>query len=214
MRIEIYSDVACPWCYIGKRRFEKALAAFPGRDDVEVVFRPYQLDSAAPATATPLIDRLRRKFGANAAAMTQRVTATARDEGIEMNFDRALAANTFAAHRLLWLAEQEYGAEVQRTAADRLFAAHFTDGIDIGDHDRLTGIAVAAGMDRTRVSAFLASDEAKDQVRAAIHAAQELGITAVPTFIFDGRYAVQGGQPAAIFLQVLEQVASETIETP
>ena len=214
MKVEIYSDIACPWCYIGKRRFEKALAAFPGRDEVDVEFRPYQLDPAASSTGSPLIERLQRKFGANAGAMTQRVTETARTEGLEMNFDRAIAANTLGAHRLLWLAEREHGPEVQHELADRLFAAHFTDGVDIADHEQLTRIAVSAGLDEARVGAFLAGDEAKDDVRAAIRDAQALGITAVPTFIFDGRYAVQGGQPAPIFLQVLEQVAAEPIETP
>ena len=213
MKVEIYSDIACPWCYIGKRRFEKALAAFPRRDEVEVVFRPYQLDPGASSAGGPLIERLQRKFGASAGAMTQRVTETARTEGLEMNFDRAIAANTLDAHRLLWLAEREHGAAVQRDVADRLFAAHFTDGVDIANHERLAAIAEAAGMDRQRASAFLASDEAKDAVKAEIREAQELGITAVPTFIFDGRYAVQGGQPAPIFLQALEQVAAGTVET-
>ena len=214
MKVEIYSDIACPWCYIGKRRFEKALAAFPRRDEVEVVFRPYQLDPAASSSGAPLIERLERKFGANAGAMTQRVTETARTEGLEMHFDRAISANTLDAHRLLWLAEREYGAAVQHEVADRLFAAHFTDGVDIANREELVAVAVAAGMERERVSVFLASDEAKDAVKAEIRAAQELGITAVPTFIFDGQYAVQSGQPAPIFLQVLEQVAAEAIETP
>ena len=214
MKIEIYSDIACPWCYIGKRRFENALVAFPGRDDVDVVFKPYQLDPAAVSNGAPLIERLQRKFGASAGAMAQRVTETARSEGLEMNFDRAIAANTLDAHRLLWLAEREYGPAIQHGLADRLFAAHFTDGIDIADRDALAAIAVSAGLDRTRVSAILAGDEATDEVRTAIRGAQELGITAVPTFIFDGRYAVQGGQPAPIFLQALEQVAAETIGTP
>ncbi len=214
MKVEIYSDIACPWCYIGKRRFEKALAAFPRRDEVEVVFKPYQLDPAASSSGAPLIERLERKFGANAGAMTQRVTETARTEGLEMNFDRAISANTLDAHRLLWLAEREHGAAVQHEVADRLFAAHFADGVDIARHGDLIAIAEAAGMDRERVSAFLSSDEAKDAVRADMREAQELGITAVPTFIFDGQYAVQGGQPAPIFLQALEQVAAKTVETP
>ena len=212
MKVEIYSDVACPWCYIGKRRFEKALAAFPRRAEVEVIFKPYQLDPSAPATASPLMDRLQHKFGAQAPAMMQRVTDTAHAEGIEMRFDRALAANTLAAHRLLWLAEREYGSAVQHDVADRLFDAHFSQGGDIADRDQLTEIAVAAGMDRARAETFLGSTEGTNEVKAEIRAAQEMGITAVPTFIFDDRYAVQGGQPSAIFLQALERVA-DSVET-
>jgi predicted DsbA family dithiol-disulfide isomerase len=213
MKVEIYSDIACPWCYIGKRRFERALAAFPRRAEVEVVFKPYQLDPSAPAIATPLMDRLRRKFGAQAPAMMQRVTDTARAEGIEMRFDRALAANTLNAHRLLRLAEHEYGSVVQHDLADRLFDAHFSQGGDIADRAQLTELAVAAGMDRARVADFLGSAEGTDELKAEIRAAQEIGISAVPTFIFDDRYAIQGGQPSSIFLQALERAATDSIET-
>ena len=213
MKVEIYSDVACPWCYIGKRRFEKALDAFPGRADVEVVYKPYQLDPAAPTVATPLLARLERKFGAGAGAMARRVTDAASAEGIEMRFDRALAANTLAAHRLLWLAEREHGSTVQHDLAERLFDAHFSAGADIGDTDQLTDLAVASGMDRARVAIFLASNEGTDEVNAEIRAAQEMGITAVPTFIFDDRYAVQGGQPSPIFLQALERAAADSMES-
>jgi predicted DsbA family dithiol-disulfide isomerase len=213
MKVEIYSDVACPWCYIGKRRFEKALAAFPQRSDVEVIYKPYQLDPAAPAKSAPVLERLQRKFGALAGSMMQRVTDTARDEGIEMNFDRALAANTLTAHRLLWLAEREYGSSVQQDLAEALFDAHFSQGGDIADHDPLTELAVSAGMDRARVADFLRSSEGTDEVKAEIRGAQEMGITAVPTFIFDDRYAVQGGQPSPIFLQALERAAADSVET-
>jgi predicted DsbA family dithiol-disulfide isomerase len=212
MRVEIYSDVACPWCYIGKRRFEKALAAFPGRSEVEVIFKPYQLDPGAPAEATPVLERLRRKFGAQAEAMMQRVTDAGRGEGIEMNFDRALAANTLTAHRLLGLAEREYGSAIQHALADGLFDAHFSRGGNVADPGQLTEIAVSAGMDRARVESFLRSTEGADEVKAEIRAAQEMGITAVPTFIFDDRYAVQGGQPAPIFLQALERAAADAAQ--
>ena len=210
MQVLIYSDVACPWCYIGKRRFEKALAAFPRRDEVEVIFKPYQLDPGAPATAAPLRERLQRKFGAQADAMAQRVTDTARREGIEMNFDRALAANTLAAHRLLWLADREFGSVVQQDLADRLFDAHFSQGGDIGDHDQLIALAESTGMERARVADFLISGGGIDEVTAEIRDAQQMGITAVPTFIFDDRYVVQGGQPSPIFLQALERAAVDS----
>jgi predicted DsbA family dithiol-disulfide isomerase len=213
MKVEIYSDVACPWCYIGKRRFEKALMAFPRRSEVEVIYKPYQLDPAAPAKAAPVLERLQRKFGAQAGSMMQRVTDTATSEGIEMNFDRALAANTLAAHRLLWLAAREYGSTIQQDLAERLFDAHFSQGGDIGDCDQLTELAASAGMDRARVADFLGSTEGTDEVTAEIRGAQEMGITAVPTFIFDDRYAIQGGQPSPILLQALEQAAADSVET-
>ena len=209
MKVEIYSDVACPWCYIGKRRFERALAGFGGAAEVEVRFKPYQLDPGAPAIAYPLIERLEKKFGPRAPEMVQRVTTAARGEGIDMRFSQALAANTLAAHRLLRLAEREYGSRVQQDLAERLFEAHFTLGRDIGDRAELTELAVAAGLDRSRVVAYLQSDEGHEETRAEIREAQEMGITAVPTFMFDGRYAIQGGQPAPVMLQALETVARE-----
>ena len=212
MRVEIWSDIACPWCYIGKRRFEKALEAFPGRDDVEVIFKPFQLHPDAPTVATPVMQRLQRKFGAQAPAMMQRVTEAGHSEGIEMRFDRALAANTFTAHRLLWLAERDYGANVQHDLADRLFDAHFSQGGDIGDRAELVELAAGVGMDRAQVDEFLASTEGTDEVTAEMRTAHEVGITAVPSFIFDDRYLVQGGQPSAIFLRALEQVAANAVD--
>ena len=209
MKVEIYSDVACPWCYIGKRRFDRALAAFAGAADVEVVYRPYQLDPDAPATAYPLVERLEKTFGPGAGAMVQRVTDAGRSEGLDMRFADALAANTLAAHRLMRLAELEYGAAVQHALADRLFEAHFTRGLDIGDREQLTEIAVAAGLDRARVAQYLASDEGVEETRSEIDRARRLGVTAVPTFVIDGRYAIQGGQPAPVLLQALETVARE-----
>jgi predicted DsbA family dithiol-disulfide isomerase len=209
MRVEIYSDVACPWCYVGKRRFERALAAFPPAGEVEVVFRPYQLDPAAPARAVPLNEALAMMFGPQAAAMGGRVVETARGEGIEMDFDRALSANTFDAHRLMRLAEHEYGPAVQRAVADALFSAYFAQGADVSNADALVQIAEAAGMDAERARAYLASGEGADEVRDEIEQAQRLGITAVPTFVFGGKYAVQGAQPTSVFLQALETVARE-----
>jgi len=209
MRIEIYSDVACPWCYIGKRRFERALSAFTGRDGVEVVFRPFQLDPTTPTTATPLLPRLEKRFGPGFRAAAARTEEMARSEGIAIDHGRALAVNTLLAHRLLWLAEREYGAAVQRDLADRLFEAYFATGANVGDRDTLASLAASVGMDRDRVSRFLSSQEGEAEVRAEIADARALGVDAVPTFVFDGRYAVSGAQPASTFLQVLEQVASE-----
>ena len=208
MLVEVYSDVACPWCYIGERRFTKALQRFEGRDDVEVVFRPYQLDPSAPAKSVPLLDALTRKFGPNAAQM-ERVTGAAAGEGISMRMDRARSVNTLDAHRLLRLAEREHGPAVQRALVDRLFAAYFTDGGDVGDRAQLVSIAAAAGIDRARAEAYLASGEGLAEVTAEIEEARSLGITAVPTFVFEGKYAVSGAQEPELFLEALREVARD-----
>ncbi|MFH9355241.1 DsbA family oxidoreductase [Kitasatospora sp. NPDC017646] len=209
MKVEIWSDIACPWCYIGKRRFEQALADFPGKEDVEVVYRPYQLVPDAPATASPHRTWLAERYGPQSVAMDARVAELGLAEGITYDFDAALHANTFLGHRLLHLAEAEYGVEVQGRLKEALLKAHFTDGVDVGDRAALADVAVATGLDRDRVTAYLAGDEGTAEVRAQLAEARELGIRAVPTFVFEGKWAVQGGQEAATFRKVLEQVAAE-----
>ncbi|WP_034089183.1 DsbA family oxidoreductase [Streptacidiphilus albus] len=205
MKVEIYSDIACPWCYIGKRRFERALAAFPRAEQVEVVYKPYQLVPEAPAEAVPHRAWLAERYGPQSRAMDDRVAALGRSEGITYDFDTALHVNTLHAHRLLWLAATEYPLSVQHDLKERLLAAHFAEGVDVGDFAALTGTAVAAGLDRARVEAFLPSDEGLAEVRAELAEARALGITAVPTFVFDGSWAVQGAQETSAFLQALEQ---------
>ena len=211
MKVEIYSDVVCPWCYIGEKRFERALSAFAGKDEVEVVFRPFQLQPDAPTVATPLRPSLEKRFGAGTRHMLSRVTEAASEEGIRIDWDNALAVNTLTAHRLIRLAERENGVLVQRALVDSLFDAHFTNGEDVGDHEVLMDLAVTAGMDRERVSAYLASTEGLEEVKSEIADARLAEITAVPTFVFDGKYVVEGGQPASTFLQVLEEVQSKSV---
>ncbi|MFF7246048.1 DsbA family oxidoreductase [Embleya sp. NPDC008237] len=213
MKVEIYSDIACPWCYVGKRRFERALAAFPSAEDVRVTYRPYQLDPSTPAEPSPLRERLAEKFGAaNLDGMNARLAEVGTAEGIGFDFTRALSVNTLTAHRVLWLALTEFGAAAQAALKDRLLAAYFAEGENVADHARLTEFAVEAGLNRDRVVAFLASDEGTDEVRREIAEAQEMGVTAVPTFVFEGKWAVQGAQEASTFLQVLEQVREQIRE--
>ncbi|MFJ8435041.1 DsbA family oxidoreductase [Kitasatospora sp. NPDC094019] len=209
MKVEIYSDIACPWCYIGKRRFEEALDGFAGKENVEVVYRPYQLVPDAPATASPHREWLAERYGPQSVAMDARVAELGRAEGIDYDFDAALHANTFLGHRLLHLAETEYGAAAQGRLKEALLKAHFSDGVDVGDRTALTEVAVGAGLDRDRVTAYLAGEEGTAEVRAQLAEAREIGISAVPTFVFEGKWAVQGGQEAETFRQVLEQVATE-----
>lgn len=212
MKVEIYSDIACPWCYIGERRFMRALAAYPKADEVEVVFRSYQLDPSTPEEPMPMKEYLERRFGRPVEGMLSQVSENARGEGIEMVWDRAVAVNTLTAHRLLRLAEVEYGATLQRALAEKLFEAYFTRGGNIADHGLLTELAVSVGMDEARVRDYLASGEGLKETKAALDAAQQLGIRAVPTFVFEGKFAVQGAQSASTFLQALEEVARQTAQ--
>jgi predicted DsbA family dithiol-disulfide isomerase len=209
MRVDIYSDIACPWCYIGERRFARALADRPDAESIEVVFRPYQLDPDLPETPQPLIQRLAEKFGAQKDAAMERVTAMGEEEGLTFRFDDALAVNTFTAHRLLWWAEQEADPSTQRALAETLFAAHFTNGENVADPDVLADVAAEVGLDRERARTFLASDEGADEVQALIERAQRLGIRAVPTFVFNDESAVQGAQPADTFRRVLDDLMGE-----
>jgi predicted DsbA family dithiol-disulfide isomerase len=205
VKVEIYSDIACPWCLLGKRRFERALAAFPRAEQVEVVYKPYQLVPDAPAEAVPHRAWLAERYGPQSRAMDDRMAALGRGEGITYDFDAALQVNTLHAHRLLWLAATEYGLPVQRDLKERLLSAHFSEGVDVGDFAALTPIAVAAGLDEARVAAFLPSTEGTAEVRAELAEARDLGINSVPTFVFDGQWAVQGAQETSVFLQALEQ---------
>lgn len=210
MKVEIYADIVCPWCYIGERRFERALAGFQGGDEIQVVYRPFQLDPGAPETAMPLKEYLDARFGAAAAGMRARVSEAASGEGITIDWERALSVNTRMAHRLLRLAEREYGPAVQRSLMDALFAAHFTHGGDVADPAQLTELAASVGMDADRVGSYLNSAEGAEALAAEFGAARGRGVRAVPTFVFDGRYVVEGGQPAAVFQEVLEEVRERT----
>jgi predicted DsbA family dithiol-disulfide isomerase len=203
VRVEIYSDVVCPWCYIGKRRFEQARERFDG--DVEVVWKPYQLDPRAPTEATPALDAYARKFGGpeEALRITQRLADVGRSEGLDLDFGTAQRANTFDAHRLLWLARGEGG---QDAVKERLLRAYFTEGRDIADPEVLVSVAAAAGLDAERVRAFLGSDEGAAEVRGEIQEGLERGVTAVPTFVFEGVWAVPGAQEPDTMLAVLERV--------
>lgn len=213
MKVEIYSDVMCPWCYVGERRFARALAAFPRADEVEIVFRPYQLDPNAPDTPMSQAEYLEQRFGRRASGMHGQVDAAGADVGIEFAWDKALTVNTRTAHRLLRLAEKEYGAAMQRALADRLFELHFTRGGDVSDHVQLADEAGAVGMDRERVRTYLDSGKGLQELEAEFDAARSLGIRAVPSFVFNGESLIEGAQSPATFLAALEQVAATSAST-
>jgi predicted DsbA family dithiol-disulfide isomerase len=208
MKVEIYSDIACPWCYIGKHRFERALADFPGADRVEVSFRPFQLVPDAPTEATGHRAWLDARYGPGSAAMDARVAQLGLADGIVFDFEHALHVNTFDGHRLLYLAETEYGLPVQAALKEKLLAGRFADGLNVGDHGQLADLAASVGIDRARAAAYLASDEGVAEVRAELAHARDLGVTSVPTFVFDGRSAVSGAQEVDTFRRILEQLAA------
>ena len=208
-RIEIWSDIACPWCYIGERRFFRALDARADREAFEVVFRPFELDPDAPAPGEPLRDRLMSRYGARSEAMMRQAGGAAAGEGITADWERALAARTRVAHRLLAFAAREYGATVQRRLAEMLFAAQFELGGDVSSTDELARLAVADGMDEERVRDLLTSDEGEAEVAAEIERAGGLGIHSVPTFVLGDRYAVTGAQSTATFAGVLDDLVRE-----
>jgi predicted DsbA family dithiol-disulfide isomerase len=201
--IEIFSDIACPWCYLGKRRLEHALSRFD--DDVTVRWRPYQLDPEAPAVATPLQPALAAKFGGieRVREMNAQLAELGRAAGLDYRFEDAHHVNTFAAHRLAWYAERDgRGNEV----AEALFRAYFTEGRNVADPQVLLEVGVATGLDRDRLTGFLGSDEGVAEVDAELAEARALGITGVPTFVFAGKYAVSGAQESETLLEVLNEV--------
>jgi predicted DsbA family dithiol-disulfide isomerase len=205
MKVEVWSDIVCPWCYIGKRRLEGALAVFDHADEVELHFRSFELDpAAAPASGQGLDQRLAQKYGVpieQARAMNTRVSDTAALEGLTYRLDIARPANTFDAHRLIHLARSE---SLEAVMKERLMAAYFTEGAPIGDHETLAGLAEAVGISPVRARAVLASDEFASDVRAEEGEAAALGINGVPFFVIDRRFGVSGAQPAQVLRQALE----------
>jgi predicted DsbA family dithiol-disulfide isomerase len=214
MGVEIWSDVVCPWCYIGKRRFEKAVAELEGELDVDVVYRPFQLDpTASPGVSMPVAEAYARKFGGpeQARAVIDRVTAMARVAGIEFRMDRSLRANTLLAHRLLWLAEPP-SRIAQADLKERLLRAYFIDGLDIGDPAVLADCAADVGFDRDEIVEFLDGDAGGAEVAAMLRQAHEAGITAVPTYVIDRRWAIPGAQDPEVFVQALRRFAAKKRE--
>jgi len=218
--IDIYSDVVCPWCYIGKRKFEAGLELLAGEDlgvDFDVTYRPFQLDpTAAPGAAQPVIETYAKKFGGpeQAAQILQTVTERAAEAGIEFHMDRALRANTLLAHRLLWLAVQPESPVAQADLKERLLKAYFTDGLNIGDPEVLADCAAEIGFDRDAVIEFLESDRGAAEVAAELAEGRDEGVTAVPTFVFEGRWAVPGAQEPETYSQVLRKMAASAIAEP
>lgn len=210
LRIEIWSDVICPWCYIGKTRFDQAVERLGDEIDLEVTYRAYQLDpTARPGVTEPVAEAYSRKFGGpdQAHQVISRVTSAAAEDGIDMRLDRALRANTLLAHRLLWWASTPECPASQAAVQDRLMRAYFTDGDDIGDPERLAELLSDLGVDPAATTDFLAGDAGVAEVAGEIERAGEHGISAVPTFVVDGQWAIPGAQDVDTFERVLRRLA-------
>lgn len=212
MKVEIWSDVVCPWCYIGKRRFEAALERFAHRDDVQLVWRSFELDVYAPPSAVEqgtYAERLATKYGCpvtEAQGMIDNMTASAAEEGLDFRFDLARPGNTFDAHRLLHLA-LEHG--LQDALKERLDRATFTEGSPVSDRAALRVLATDIGLPETEVDSVLDSDAYSEAVRADEAQAQVYGISGVPFFVIDRKYGISGAQSADTVLLTLDQAWAE-----
>jgi predicted DsbA family dithiol-disulfide isomerase len=206
--VDVWSDVACPWCYVGKRRLESALARFPHKEDVKVTWHAFELDPSAPRVRPPgvsHVERLAKKYGmsvADAEARTKQLVDAAAKDGITMRFDRIQGGNTFDAHRIIHFAS-EHG--LQDAAKERLLLGYFTEGEAIGEPEVLVRLAGEAGLDKDEVRALLASDRLTEEVREDERAAAELDIRGVPFFVIAGRLGVSGAQPADVLLSALNK---------
>lgn len=219
MKIEIWSDIACPWCYVGKRRMESALAKFAHKDDVEITWRSFQLDPSAPAKVDESMEEhLAKKYGmsvAQARASGEQLTATGAAEGLDIHFEKMQLANTFDAHRLIhFAAASGLGAAMK----ERLLKAYFTEGALVSDREVLVGLGVEVGLEADAVRAVLAGDSQGDALAAGVRAdlarAREVGVRGVPFFLLDGKYGVSGAQASDVLLDVLEQVWEKEGHTP
>ncbi len=226
--VRIYSDVVCPWCYIGKRRFEAALA-LPEAPPVTVTWLPFQLDPGAPTPGGPVSEAYAKKFGGadRAQQIMAQTTEAAAGEGLGFRLDRAVRSNTFDAHRLLWWAAGDLRADAaappvgltsdgllagrQSALKESLLAAYFVEGLDVSDHRVLAARAAAVGLDADEATEVLASDAGASEVRTEIAGAASADVTAVPTFVLDGRLAIPGAQDAATIARYLSRIAATRV---
>jgi len=213
MQIEIYSDVVCPWCLIGKRRLERALSELKDAVKVEITWRPFQLNPTMPLDGMDRTTYLEAKFGSLEAfgRMDEQLRAAGTDEQIPFAFKKIQRTpNTFAAHRLVWHAAQQ---GKQDEVVEALFRGYFLEGKDIGNLKALTHVAAEAGLDRTAIEEFLASEKGVVEVKAEESVGRRLGIRGVPYFVLNGRVAISGAQPPDIFVSAIQQAEKAVVES-
>jgi len=210
MKVEIWSDIMCPFCYIGKRKFENALQQFAGREAVEVQWRSFELDpNMQTVPGQSIHELLAERKGLSVAQgkqMNDHMAGVAAEVGLHYDFDRVIPTNTFLAHRFLHLAAAH---GLQNVAEERVFAAYFTEGKDVGDLATLAQLGAEIGLDAAEVTRTLETEAYAQQVRLDEYEAQQVGARGVPFFVFNNKYAVSGAQPSELFLEVLEKVQSE-----
>jgi predicted DsbA family dithiol-disulfide isomerase len=219
LRIDVWSDIACPWCYVGKRRLERALSDFPHASEVEVVWHSFELDPSAPPERDPQVshvERIAKKYGISVAQAQQssdRLTEAARGEGLAFDFEHIRSGNMFDAHRVVHLGKRRGR---QDAVKERFFKAYLEEGTLMSDRARLLSLAVDAGLEEREVADVLAEGQFGEEVRADEGRAHELGISGVPCFVLDGRYAVSGAQSPQVLLSALNEAWSErrTLEAP
>lgn len=213
MNVEIWSDIACPFCYIGKRKFEQALEQFPHKDKVTVSFKSFQLDpNAEVEQSQTTTEMLAQKYGMpieKAKEMNEQVTAQAKDVGLDYHLESSILTNTKDAHRLSHFAK-EYGK--MEEIMERLLKAYFTEGKHVGDHDTLVALAGEVGLDKEAARAVIKSDQYNDIVKEEMQEGVNIGVQGVPFFVFNRKYAVSGAQPPQAFLDVLEKIQAEAGE--
>ena len=207
MQIDIYSDIVCPWCYVGKRRLERALTSVGG--DIHVTWRPFQLNPTMPLDGMDRSAYLKAKFGSLEAfgQMKEQLLAAGEEEQIPFAFEKIQRTpNTFSAHRLVWHAAQQ---GKQDEVVEALFRAYFLEGKNIGDPKTLAHVAVEAGLDRTETEEFLASDKGVTEVKMEEAVGRRLGISGVPYFVINGTVAISGAQPSDIIVSAIGQAGKQ-----
>lgn len=213
MKVEIWSDLMCPFCYIGKRKFEMALNLFEGKDNVEIVWKSFQLDPTIVSDANKTVNQfLAERKGWTveyAEQMNDHVTKIAKEVGLEYNLDKAVVANSFDAHRFSHLAKKH---NRQNEAEEQLFKAYFTDGKNTADHDTIIQLGVEIGLDANEIKQMLKSDAYSEDVRMDIYEAQQIGVSGVPFFLFIDKYTITGAQDSSVFLQALNTIKKEIAE--
>lgn len=210
MKIEIWSDIVCPFCYIGKRRFEEALASFEGKENLEIEWKSFQLNpNTVTDTETSVHQNLANHKGISvehAKQMGDQVSSMAKDVGLDYDFDKAVVANTLNAHRLLHFAKTK---NLQNEMKERLLKAYFTEGHNVDDTDTLMSLGSQVGLDPQEIKEMLVSESYKEEVRHDIYEAQQLRIQGVPFFVFNRKYGISGAQQAEAFTQTLDKSYSE-----
>lgn len=211
MKVEVWSDIMCPFCYIGKRNYESALKQFHGRNNIKLVWKSFQLNpllsNKPPFLST--IDYLKEYKGipeSQARNMFKRIIDMGKSLGIDFNFDKTIISNTFDGHRLMHLARNK---DLDDHISEELFIAHFVEGKNISDFETLIDIGKKVGLDESEVREMLNSDKYKDEVKKEIDNAYSMGITGVPYFVFNGKFAISGAREPEVFLQALEKSFSE-----